>query len=305
MRLRDHIALSLLAAFSAIALGSPVRAQADGEVEADASSTPAEPDEPAEPAEPDKPAEPEEPEEEPEGKDPSPEGKPKGKPQTVSVDLQRLTTQLALYSDEAQRKRMASALIGLGVGTALVPSGLVLLGRSDGVSRALVIGMIVGGSAQLLSVPLLFIPTRMDEIYDKFMSRPADVESKATIRAVEEEWREAAEASQTKRIFVGTSLLIVGGTSLATGLTLLLAPEGFLGMSRQSQYTAGGIVMGVGAPLVTVAVRFLLEWSLEEMSWEAYRTMKSDANRLAGLRLPTIGAALLPGGAMAVATFRL
>src|SRR6185295_1010521 len=79
---------------------------------------------------------------------------PKGKPQSVAVDLKRLGTELDLYAAEANRNRLASALIGLGVGSALVPSGLVLLERTDGVSRALVIGMIVGGSAQLLSVPL-------------------------------------------------------------------------------------------------------------------------------------------------------
>jgi len=229
---------------------------------------------------------------------------PKGKPQSVAVDLKRLGTELDLYAAQANRNRLASALIGLGVGSALVPSGLLLLDRTDGISRALVVGMIVGGSAQLVSVPLQLIPTRMDEIRDEFIGRPANVESKATIREIETEWREAAESSRHKRILVGTTLLIFGSANLATGLTLLLAPEGILGMSRQTQYTWGGVTMGIGVPVISVGVRLLLEWSLEETSWEAYRTMKSDAGSLAGLRLrlPSIGVASIAGGAVAVAT---
>jgi hypothetical protein len=181
---------------------------------------------------------------------------------------------------------------------------VLLLGRTDGISRALVVGMIVGGSAQLLSVPLQLIPTRMDEIRDKFIGRPANVESKATIREIENEWREAAESSRRRRTLVGTTMLIVGSGSLATGLTLLLAPEGILGMSRTTQYTWGGVTMGVSVPVITISVRFLLEWSLEETSWEAYRTMKSDAGSLVQLRLrpPSIGVAPMAGGALAFAT---
>src|SRR4029079_13551664 len=128
---------------------------------------------------------------------------------------------------------------GLSVGSVLVPSGLVLLGRSDGISRALVVGMVVGGSAQIVSVPLQLIPSRMDEIRDKFIERPANVESKATIRAIEQEWREAAESSHSRRNLVVATMLIGGSANLTAGLALLLAPEGVLGMSRKTQYTWG------------------------------------------------------------------
>lgn len=229
------------------------------------------------------------------------EGEPKGKPQSVAVDQTRLGKELELYSAEANRTRLATAFTGLGVGAALVPSGLVLLGRTDGISRALVIGMIVGGAAQLASVPLVFIPTRMDEIRHDFMSRPAELESKATVRAIENEWRLAAEASQHKRAYVGSTLLIIGTLNLASGLSLLLAHEGIFGMSRKTQYTWGGVMMGIGVPVMTIGVRFLLEWSLEETSWEAYRTMKSDAGSLARLRAPTFGVVPMPGGALGFA----
>jgi len=241
---------------------------------------------------------------EPKGKSGSLAVGPKGKPQTVAVDVKRLGAELDLYAAQAHRTRVATALTGVGLGLVLVPAGIVLLGRTDGISRALVIGMIIGGSAQLVSVPFVFLPTRMDEIRNDFMSRPASMESKATIRQFENEWREAAESSRRKRFYVGSTLLVLGTLNVTAGMTCLLAPAGILGMSRKTQYTVGGVMMGVGTPVTTVGVRFLFEWSQEETSWEAYRSMKSDARSLGRLELPTIGMAPIPGGALGVATMQ-
>jgi hypothetical protein len=225
-----------------------------------------------------------------------------GLQQSVAVDVKRLGAELDLFADEARRARTAAAITGLGVGSALVPSGIVLLSRTDGVSSALVIGMISGGAAQLASVPLQFIPTRMSEIRDDFINRQKNLDSRARVLAFENEWRLAAEASRHKRGYVGATLLIVGMVHLATGLSLLLAPEGFLGMSRKTQYIWGGVMLGVGVPVTTFGVRFLLEWSPEETSWEAYRAMKFNAESLGRLRTPSIGVMPLQGGALAVAS---
>lgn len=247
------------------------------------------------------------PKDEPKGEPQSLAVGPKGRPQTLAVDIKRLGTQLDLYVAEANRKRLATALTGLGIGAALVPSGIVLLDRTDGVSRALVIGMIVGGSAQILAVPFALMPTRMDEIRADFMARPASIENKSTIRDFENEWRLAAQSSERKRMIVGTTMLVFGAINLAAGLTLLLAPEGIVGMQRKTQYLWGGILMGIGVPVTTTGVRLLLEWSLEETSWEAYRTMKSDASKLEQLDKPSnedlsVAVLPIPGGALALAT---
>jgi hypothetical protein len=224
-------------------------------------------------------------------------------PQPVDVDLKHLATELDLFTAEARRARVATALIGLSIGTVLVPSGLVLLDRTDGISQALVIGMIVGGSAQLASVPLALIPTRMDGITNDLREkRWADRDTKYTVRAIENEWREAAAASRRRRAIVGATMLIVGTASLATGLTFLLAPSGVLGMSRKAQYTWGGVFMGSGIPVTSLGVRFIFEWSAEETSWEAYRNMKADAVFLhARLNSPSFGALPIRGGALAFA----
>ena len=164
--------------------------------------------------------------------------------------------------------------------------------------------MIVGGSAQLLSVLAGFIPTRMDEVRDQLQERiAAHADMHDTVETIETKWRDAAAAGRTRRIRVGGTLLTVGLMSLGTGLTFLIASEGIFGMSRKTQYTIGGIAMGTGIPVTTLGVHFLFEWSTEETAWEAYRKMKADGAAVRGLpTTPTVSVAPTPGGAMAFTT---
>ena len=232
------------------------------------------------------------------------EPKPPPKPvvQPVGVDLNRLGIQLDLFAAEARRNRIATTLTGIGMASALIPTGIVLLKRTDGVSQAVVIGMIVGGSAQLLSVLAGFLPTRMDDVRDQLQARiAAHANMHDTVEIIETKWRDAAAAGRTRRIRVGGTLLSVGLMSLGTGLTFLIAPEGIFGMSRKTQYTIGGIAMGTGIPVTTLGVHFLFEWSTEETAWEAYRKMKADGAAVLG-RSPTVGVVPTPGGAMAFTT---
>jgi hypothetical protein len=223
--------------------------------------------------------------------------------QPVGVDLDRLGKELDLFAAEAHRTRVATAVTGLSIGAAVVPAGIILLGRTDGVSQALVIGMLVGGSAQLLSVPLSLIPTRMDAVRKRLRERIAEgTPTRDTVHGIEVEWRDAAVFARTKRFRVGGTLLTFGLVSLATGLTLLIASEGIFGMSRKAQYTWGGVAMGTGMSTTTIGTRFLLEWSPEESAWEAYGAMKY--NRVANEahpRLPSIAFVPTSGGVVASA----
>src|SRR5271169_3033393 len=71
------------------------------------------------------------------------DGRPKAQP--VAVDLDRLSAELDFFAAEERRERWAGALTGLGVGGIMLPTGIILLKRADGASRALAIGLIVGG----------------------------------------------------------------------------------------------------------------------------------------------------------------
>jgi hypothetical protein len=162
--------------------------------------------------------------------------------------------------------------------------------------------MIVGGSAQLLSVLAGFIPTRMDAVHKQLRDRvAAHADMNQTVEAIEIAWRDAAAAGRHRRLYVGGTLLSVGLTSLGTGLTFLIASEGIFGMSRKTQYTLGGIAMGTGIPVTTLGVHFLFEWSAEETAWEAYRKMKADGPAGRPTK-PTVGVVPTRGGAMAFTT---
>jgi len=233
----------------------------------------------------------------------APEPVPKAVPQSVKVDLTRLGIELDLFAAEARRTRIATTVTGIGIGSALIPTGIILLQRTDGVSQAVVIGMIVGGSAQLLSVLAGFIPTPMGEIRKKLKARvAAHADMQDTVEEIEIGWGKAAADGRSRRIHVGATLLSVGLMSLGAGLTFLIASEGIFGMSRKTQYTFGGILMGTGIPVTTLGARFLLEWSPEETAWEAYRTMKAYGAAQGPPRTPSVSVVPTPGGALAFAT---
>jgi len=219
--------------------------------------------------------------------------------QPVGVDLNRLGAELDLFAAEARRERWANALTGLGVGSIMLPTGIVLLQRSDGASEALAIGLIVGGGAQVISVPLAFLRTRMDDVRDDFRRRWLnDADRAKTLRAIEEEWRDAAGAAHHQRTLAGTIMLVTGAAHLVVGVVFLLAPAGILGLGRTAQYTWGGTFLGIGASVGTIGVRLSIQESAEERSWNAYQVMTSQ-------RVPpsvSLGVAPTQGGGIGFAT---
>jgi hypothetical protein len=222
--------------------------------------------------------------------------------ETVGIALRRLGEQLDLYAAEAHRGRLAKALTGIGAGATFLPTGFLLLGRTEDVSHAFVLGLIVGGSAQLATVPLIFIRTRMDEIRDDFINRPTERDSAATVDEFEKRWSLAAAESAQRRTYVGTALFFLGVTNLAAGVAFLLAPPGLFKMSRSTQDTWGGVTLGVGVPVATQGLSFLLEWSPEENSWQSYRQMNLHAGTASRLPKPSVSAVPVRGGAVAFAT---
>ena len=223
-------------------------------------------------------------------------------PQPVDVDLKHLATELDLFTAEARRARVATALIGsVSARCSFLRDSSP---RQDGRNLSSTgdwydcrrVGSIGLGSACFDPDP--------DGWNQKRPSREAMGGPGYEVHSPRhrDEWRDAAATSRRRRVIVGTTMLIVGTASLATGLTFLLAPSGLLGMSRKAQYTWGGVFMGSGIPVASLGVRFIFEWSAEETSWEAYRNMKADAVFLhAGLNLPSIGVLPIRGGALAFA----
>jgi hypothetical protein len=227
---------------------------------------------------------------------------PRATQESVGIALRRLGEQLDLYAAEAHRGRLAKALTGVGVGATFLPTGFLLLGRTEDISHAFVIGLIVGGSAQLATVPLIFIRTRMDQIRDDFINRATERDSAATVDEFERRWSLAAAESAQRRAYVGTFLFALGVTNLAAGVAFLLAPQGIFKMSRSTQDTWGGVTLGIGVPVATEGLSFLLEWSPEENAWQAYREMNLHSGTASRSRTPSVSAVPVRGGAVAFAT---
>lgn len=227
---------------------------------------------------------------------------PRATQESVGIALRRLGEQLDLYAAEAHRARTAKVLTGIGAGATFLPTGLLLLGRTQDVSHAFVIGLIVGGSAQLATVPLVFIRTRMDEIRDDFINRATDRDSAATVDEFEKRWSLAAAESAERRTYVGTALFALGVTNLAAGVAFLLAPQGIFKMSRGTQDTWGGVCLGIGVPVATQGLSFLLEWSPEENAWQAYREMNLHSGSASRWPSPSFRAVPIRGGAVGFAT---
>ncbi len=226
------------------------------------------------------------------------DGRPK--PQPVAVDLDRLSAELDFFAAEERRERWASALTGLGVGNIMLPTGIVLLKRADGASRALAIGLIVGGGAQLLSVPAGLLRSRMDGVRDDFQKQWlfSHADPEAILRTAEAAWRDAAVEAHHLRTIGGVAALITGAACLVAGVVFLLGPSGMLGLDSTARYTWGGTFLGTGASVATLGVRTSIEETPEERSWNTYQLMAAPHV----LPPVSLGVSPMRGGGIGVAT---
>ena len=121
------------------------------------------------------------------------------------------------------------------------------------------------------------------------------------MRLTEADWERTARGAHTRRIVVGIIDLALGTASTAVGLYFLLS-DPVAKMDRQDQTTLGSSLVGPGIPLVTFGIRSLLQESIEETSWNAYRATKAPP-KAAILALPALAVAPLRGGAAAFASY--
>jgi hypothetical protein len=98
---------------------------------------------------------------------------------------------------------------------------------------------------------------------------------------------------------MGVLWFVLGTASAGTGLFFLLS-DPVLGMDRNQQYILGSSLVGPGVPVAMLGIRTLLQESVEETSWEAYREMKQVTERSAKASAgPALSVAPLRSGGMA------
>jgi hypothetical protein len=105
---------------------------------------------------------------------------------------------------------------------------------------------------------------------------------------------QAAQRKRAFRPYVGTVFLSLGVVSMGTGLAFLFSHAGVAGLSQQSQFAWGAGLVGGGVPFASMGLRALLQPTVEETSWDAYRRAQP------GIAAEhSITVAPIPGGAAA------
>jgi hypothetical protein len=207
-------------------------------------------------------------------------------------------------SEEARQSRVANGLtLGLLGTTALVP-GILLASSQDQEKQFIGVGFVAAGSAQLLPVPLTLLQTPIERIDDHLAEGMAQGESPRTlIPRLEGELAEAAARKWTTRRYVGGTLATLGAIGLGVGTSLLLANPN----DRHDQNLWGALSTGLGAPLFTIGMRFLLVRSPEESAWADYQAARAGVGRgdSGGLTLVSMGVAVTNGGGVGVLQFSI
>jgi len=216
-----------------------------------------------------------------------------------------MEAELDLFAARAKSQRTATVITTAVSAVALVPAGYVLSRRSDSLSQAIGVGMTIGGAVPLLPMLFAFRSSGTERVRDAFEERRASAMARADVlRLTEADWERTASAAHNRRIVIGLIDLALGTACTAAGLYFLLS-DPVAKMDRNDQTTLGSSLVGPGVPLATFGIRSLLQESIEETSWDAYRATKvlADPQPPARAEMPALSVAPLRGGAAAVATY--
>jgi hypothetical protein len=202
-------------------------------------------------------------------------------------------------AEQGHASRTANAIAGAAGAAVLLPAGIALTQRSDAVSQSVGAGLAVNGGVSLLLMALSLWTSHPELLASRFAVRRASgLPHDTLVRETEADWSAAADASARRRQTAGVVEVVLGTALTAAGTAILLAPSGMFGMSQNTQYTVGSLVLGPGLPLVSVGVHSILLKTPEEASWHRYRARAAPSS----LSLASVGIAPTQGGASAFAT---
>jgi hypothetical protein len=89
-------------------------------------------------------------------------------PSPADARAQQLANALRSAVSRDEQERTTTAWTQAALGAVLLPSGIVLNSRADPEARLIGIGFVVGGSIQLLTAPLLLIPSSLQRVGNHF-----------------------------------------------------------------------------------------------------------------------------------------
>lgn len=210
----------------------------------------------------------------------------------MSDELPRLRLALEDVAEGERSHRLWGGVLGLGLGAALIPAGLVVMGREAGNTKVaetegyILLG--VGIGAAIGGVLNFFIERPVSQLLSTLDEQQrAGVAHDKIVAAVLAEWREAAESARLWRT-------IGGWVSLVGGVVIAGIGAGFAFMEPQEdfphQYTHAA-VLGVGGAICALfgLQELLVRREPVEHGYRAFSAARSSA--------PSLGLAPLPGGA--------
>jgi hypothetical protein len=213
-------------------------------------------------------------------------------PDDIAARRRRMEADLEVEASNARATRITNTVTGVVTGLVLVPTGILLLARSN----ILGLGMTIGGGTQLALVPLALFPSGIERVDARFQAlRDTGAADDLLRRATEQDWHATAVATRSVGRAVGWSLLGVGAAAASTGLGLLIVNPG----NNGPQYTAGAICASAGLSFLVSAFRLVLQSSAEENSWLLHQRVESHDGWLQSVRL---SASPTPGGLQLGAT---
>jgi hypothetical protein len=221
-----------------------------------------------------------------------------------TVLLARMDAELELFAEQARAARLVLGLTTLTFAAVLVPTGVTVATRPGDESRLVAGGLILGGATPLIPAITALFPSKVESLrQDSRARQAAGRPASETLQAIESGWRSAAEENRKDRMYVGIAGLVLGSAALATGLVFMLERPGFGGLDETTQYTLGSAFIGAGVPIGSLAFRTLVQPSVEETSWEAYRRMKIGGPSSASvLPIPSLSVVPARGGAIGALT---
>jgi hypothetical protein len=202
-----------------------------------------------------------------------------GAQQPGDVDEAGLERALDFFASDQHRARVRAGWAEVAEAAVVLPPGILLTTRSDAELQLVGVGLIVTGSQALLDAPNSLLPGFMERVRAHHARRRATQAAGAAFYATREEWAEEVVREHRLRPFWGVMNLAAGGVFLATGMILLLAKPGILGLGRQTQYTLGSVLVPIGLRGAWDGLCLLTSESYEQRAWNIYEQLRTETAR--------------------------
>jgi hypothetical protein len=219
----------------------------------------------------------------------------------TAADEQRLQWILDTASSDARQGRERAAVVDAVFSAIVLPSGIILVTRSDRGLEAVGVNLIVDGGWGLLGLASTPFPSTMEKLRARHEKLKASGANLATVvKETEGELRELASQPRGTSPWLVVARLVDGVALVGAGTYLLLSNSPPV---DRAQTTFGALFVGLGMPPLMGGVRDLLPQpaSSAEEWWNIYEMGKVPQAPTAAW--PSLSVVPIPHGAAGALRF--